>query len=153
MVVRAHRCEVTEGANGLGGSDYASAFEATFAESDERSPEQWARAVFEDAPTAIRYFVMFGWRIALGLRLGPRSSPDYVSGWRIRDTRPGRILLEVDSWLLAAHKEIRVGSGSVRVSTFVRYKRGLGRAIWTLVAPVHHRTEPYLLGYAVSRRN
>jgi hypothetical protein len=153
MVVRARRCEVTEGAVGIGRSDYASAFEATIAESDGRSAEQWARNVFEDAPTAIGYFVVFGWRFALGLRLGPRSSSDYVSGWRVRDTRPGVILLEVDSWLLTALKEVRVASGSVRVSTFVRYKRGLGRAIWTLVSPIHHRTEPYLLGYATSRRH
>ena len=80
MATRAHRCEVTEGADDLGRSDYASAFEVTIGEGDGRSPEQWARAVFEGAPTAIRWFVVFGWRYVLGLRLGPRSSPDYVAG-------------------------------------------------------------------------
>ena len=152
MATRAHRCEPTEDPDKLGGSDYAGAFEVTIARGDDRSPEQWSRSVFESAPTAIRWFVVFGWRCVLGLRLGPRMSPDYVSGWRIRDVGPGVIILEADSWLVTANKEIRVASGSVRVSTFVRYSRGLGRAVWMLVAPVHHRTEPYLLGYAASHR-
>ncbi len=152
MAVRAYRCEVTDDADGLGPSDYASAFEVTIAEGDDRSPEKWARTVFEGAPTAIRWFVVFGWRFVLGLRLGPWSSPDYICGWKVRDSRPGVINLEVHSWLLTADKEIRVTTGSVRMSTFVRYKRGLGRVIWTLVTPVHHRTEPYLLGYAASQR-
>jgi hypothetical protein len=152
MATRAHRCEPTEDPDGLGGSDYAGAFEVKIVQGDDRSPEQWSRSVFESAPTAVRWFVVFGWRFVLGLRLGPRMSPDYVSGWRIRDVRPDVITLEVDSWLMTAYKEIRIASGSVRVSTFVRYRRGLGRAVWTLVTLVHHRTEPYLLGYAASHR-
>jgi hypothetical protein len=150
MAVRASRCGVTENPNGIGRPDYASAFEVTIAEGDGRSPEQWARAVFEGAPIAIRWFVSFGWRFALGLRLGPRRSPAYVSGWKVRDQRPGVIVLEVESRFLTAYKEIRVASNSVRMSTYVHYKRGLGRAIWGLVAPVHHRTEPYLLGHAAA---
>ena len=153
MPTRARRCEPTEDPEGLGGSDYAGAFEVTIAQGDDRSPEQWSRSVFESAPTAVRWFVVFGWRFVLGLRLGPRRSPDYVSGWRIRDVRPGVITLEVDSWLMTAYKEIRLANGSVRMSTFVRYRRWPGRAIWTLVMPVHHRTEPFLLGYAASHRD
>jgi hypothetical protein len=153
MATRAHRCEPTEDPDGLPGSDFAGAFEVTIERGDDRSAEQWSRSVFESAPTAIRWFVVFGWRFVLGLRLGPRMSPDYVSGWRIRNVRAGVITLEVDSWLMMARKEIRLANGSVRVSTFVRYRRGLGRAVWTLVAPVHHRTEPFLIGYAASHRD
>ena len=153
MAVRARRCEVTEDGNGFGESGYASAFEVEIEKDDSRSPEHWARAVFEEAPTAIRLFVVFGWRFVLGLRLGSRSSPEFVSGWKIRDARPDVVILEAHSWLLTANKEIRVANGSVRMTTFVRYERGLGRTIWTLVTPVHHRTEPYLLGHAASRRD
>lgn len=153
MAARAHRCEPTEDPDGLEGFDYAGAFEVTISQGDDRSPEQWSRSVFESTPTAIRRLVVFGWRFVLGLRLGPRLSPDYVAGWRIRDVRPGVITLEVGSWLMTAYKEIRVASGNVRVSTFVRYRRGLGRAVWMLVTPVHHRTEPYLLGYAARHRD
>ena len=95
---------------------------------------------------------MFGWRFVLGLRSGPRSSPDYVSGCRVREARPGVVILEARSRLLTPDKVIEVASDRVRMSSFVRYERRLGRGIWTLVAPVHHRTEPFLLGDAASRR-
>ena len=152
MAARPHRCEVTEDPNGPGESDYAGAFEITIAEGDDRSAEEWARSMFERSPIPIRWFVVFGWRFVLGLRLGPRSSPGFVSGWRIREVRPDLIVLDVDSSLLTAQKDIWIASGSVRVSTFVIYKRGLGRAIWASISPVHNRTEPYLLGSAASRR-
>jgi Protein of unknown function (DUF2867) len=147
---RAHRCEATESSESLGGSGHASACEVTIAEGDDRSPEQWARTVFEEAPTAIRWFIQFGWRYVLGLRLNPRSSPDQVAGWTVRDTGPGIINLEVQSWLLTATKEIRVSGNTVRMETDVRYKRTSGRVLWTLLIPVHLLTEPYLLGLAAS---
>jgi hypothetical protein len=43
-----------------------------------RSPAQWARAIFEDAPVAMRWFLLLGWRAGLGLRLGPVHSPAHV---------------------------------------------------------------------------
>lgn len=98
----------------------------------------------------MRTFVVFGWRFVLGLRLGPSASPDYVAGWTIRDCGPTILTLEARSWLLDAEKEIQVANGMVCVSTFVNYRRRLGRAVWALVAPVHHRTEPYLIAHAVS---
>jgi Protein of unknown function (DUF2867) len=153
MAARAHRCEVSDRADDPQGADYASAFEVTIPKGDDRTPEQWARAVFEDTPATIRGFVAFGWRFVLRLRLGPRSTPDYVSGWRVQEARPDVIVLEVQSWLLTATKEIRIASGTLRMSTLVCYRRGLGRVIWTLAAPIHHRTEPYLLGYAASQRD
>jgi len=36
------------------------------------------------------------------------------------------------------------------MTTFVRYERPLGRALWASVAAVHHRTEPYLLRHAAT---
>jgi hypothetical protein len=152
MTVRAHRCEVPDRLDGAERPDYASAFEVSIPEEDERSPERWARAVFEDTPTAMRWFVEFGWRFVLGLRLGPRSDSNLVSGWRVQATQSGVLILEAQSGLLTATKEIRIAHGTVCVSTFVRYNRRLGRVIWTLITPVHHHTEPYLLGYAASRR-
>jgi hypothetical protein len=152
MAVRAHRCKTTNKTYDVGPLGHASAFEARIGQGDDRSPEQWARAVFEETPTVIRSFVEFGWRYVLGLRLGPRSSPDHVSGWTIRDIGPGAINLEVHSWLLAATKEIQVERGTVCVGTVVRYKRGLGRVVWSLAIPIHYLTEPYLLGYAASHR-
>ena len=66
MATRAHRCEPTEDPDELGGSDYAGAFEVTIGRGDDRSPEQWSRSVFESAPIAIRWFVVFGLAVRLG---------------------------------------------------------------------------------------
>jgi hypothetical protein len=150
VAARAHRCEATESMENVGRSGHASAFEVTIADGDDRSPEQWARAVFEEAPTPIRWFVQFGWCYVLGLRLGPPSSPDHVAGWAVRDTGPSIIDLEVQSWLLTATKEIRVGGDTVRIETDVHFRRNSGRVLWTLLTPVHYLTEPYLLGFAAS---
>jgi hypothetical protein len=137
----------------IGRSGHASAFEVAINDGDSRSPEQWARAVFEGGPAAVQSFVELGWRYVLGLRLGPRSSPDHVSGWTVRNAGPDAISLDVHSWLLTATKDIRVANGTVRVGTVIRYERRLGRLVWTLVTPVHFLAEPYLLGYAASHRD
>jgi len=68
---------VTEGADDLGRSDYASAFEVSIAEGDGRSPEQWARAVFEGAPTPgcqERRGPAYRGRARRSWRAGPRLS-------------------------------------------------------------------------------
>ncbi len=55
--------------------DYRDAFEVPTDRTDTRTPEQWARAVFESAPRKSRWFLLLGWRGVLGLRLGPRPYP------------------------------------------------------------------------------
>jgi hypothetical protein len=120
------------------------------ADADTRSPEQWVRATFEGAPTAIKWLVVVGWRYVLGLRLGSRGSTGHVAGWKIMASTPDTITLEVRSVLVTAQKLLRVEGAEVQMTTFVQYQRGAGRAVWSAIAPVHHRTEPYLLGHAAS---
>jgi hypothetical protein len=150
MPVRARRVEVTEEATNFGSTDYASAFEVTVRGTDVRSPEQWARAIFEEAPKAMRWFVLVGWKYVLGLRLGPRLSPSHVLGWKIVSMAPDTIVLDSRSALMTAHKVLRVHSTRIVVTTFVRYERRPAQPIWLAVAPVHHRTEPYFLGHAAA---
>jgi hypothetical protein len=149
MSVRAHRVQVTEDDREILPS-HSSAFEVTVAEGDERTPEQWARSVFEETPKMIRWFVVFGWRYVLGLQLGPSLSPAHLSGWRILNNESHLIILGVRSRLLTAHKYLRIVNGRVVMTTIVQYDRKAAKAVWTLVTPVHYRTEPYLLGYAAS---
>lgn len=52
-------------------ANHAVAFALTEPGVERWTPLHWARAVFEDAPAARRWFVVFGWRRVLGLRLGP----------------------------------------------------------------------------------
>jgi hypothetical protein len=149
MAARARRAEVTEKDPGIAAS-YATAFAVGRAEGDDRTPEEWARSAFEDAPRVVRWFVLFGWRYVLGFVLGPRPSPVHVSGWSVLRTEPAVLVLGVQSRLLTAHKWVRVEHDTVVMTTFVHYAGALGRVAWTLVVPVHHRTEPYLLGRAAA---
>lgn len=148
--VRAHRVAVTDESDTLAQPDYASAFEVAITGTDLRSAEQWVRATFEGAPRALRWLVTVGWQYVLGFRLGPRPSPTHVLGWRIVTGTPDSILLELQSPFMTAHKVLRVESSRVFTATFVRYERRPARALWSVVAPIHHRTEPYLLGHAAS---
>jgi hypothetical protein len=147
-VVLAHRIAVTEDDHDIGAYAYASSFQVTGIVHSARSPEQWARAAFEEAPQAMRWFVKFGWVHVLRLRLGPLQSSTHVLGWRIVSDSTERIVIEAHSPLVTAVKVVRVGHSSVTMTTFVRYERPGGRAVWASVTPVHHRTEPYLLGHA-----
>ena len=149
--MRARRVEVSEQTDALAGASYASAFEVASPRADARSAEQWARAAFEHAPVALRSAVLVGWRGVLGLRLGPRQSAAHVLGWTIVRQARDSIVLEARSPLLTARKVVRVESSRVVMTTFVRYERRAGRAVWAAVAPVHHRTEPWLLAHATSQ--
>lgn len=144
----ARRVDVTEDIQDLGRHEYSSAFAVTVIPRTSSPPEQWARAAFEQAPRALGSLVWFGWKHLLRFQLGPRSSPSHVLGWKIVGRAPGEITLEVRSVLLTAHKVVRVEDSRVIMTTFVRYERQMGRFVWSAIAPVHHRTEPYLLGRA-----
>jgi hypothetical protein len=150
---RARRVEVTDeirGLDTLGRPDYAAAWEVTLRGDSTRSAEQWARATFEDAPRALRAFVVFGWTTVLGLRLEPRPSPDRVLGWSFVTTGSDTIILEEPFRYGTAHNVVRVEGSQVLVATFVRYEKRGGRLVWSIAAPLHHRIIPYLLGRAAS---
>jgi hypothetical protein len=152
--MRARRIEGTAqipGADTAAGSHYAAAWEVSIPSGDARSAEQWARAVFEEAPRAIRSFVMVGWIAGLGLRLGPRPSTDHVIGWQIASAAPDQIVLRVRSALLGTgHLALRVERSRVVLGSFVRYEKRGARPIWAAVQPLHHLILPYLLGHAAS---
>jgi len=121
------------------------------ADGDARTAEQWARATFEDAPRALRAFIVAGWTAGLGLRLGPRPSPDHVLGWRIVTAAPDLITLSVQAALLGtAHIVLQLDSSRVVLASSVLYEKRGARPIWSAVQPVHHRIVPYLLGRAAS---
>lgn len=86
-----------------------------------------------------------------GLRLVSGRSPDRVSGWKITSTSADAISLVACSLFMAAHKILRVQAPRATVVTFVHFNNRFARTLWSLVAPIHHFTEPYLLDRA-SRR-
>lgn len=147
----ARRAEVTEPTPiaELGGdADYSGAFEVVAPHASPQSAEQWARTTFEDAPAALRWFLIVGWRAVLRLRLASGRLPDQVFGWKIISASQDADFLVARSPLITAHKVLRVDGPRVTVATSAHYTRRFARAVWSTVAPIHHLTESYLLGRA-----
>jgi hypothetical protein len=131
--------------------DRATVLELTAPGASAHSAEQWARTAFEAAPWLLRLLLPLSWRLGLGLRLGPRSSPQHILGWRVVRTRPDAIILELDSRLITAHNVVVVADSRVRWAAFVRYERRGVRALWALAVPIHRLTLSYVLSRAATR--
>jgi hypothetical protein len=117
--------------------DFACAYQVATAADDNRSSEQWARVVWEGAPAPLRWFMLAGWRLVLGLRLGPRHSPDHVLGWRIVDRGPDETVCQLSSRFLNAHNAFRKVDRTFVWSTFVIYERPIARVIWPPASLLH----------------
>jgi hypothetical protein len=126
--------------------DYVDLFNATTVGATDKSPEEWARAALEDTPTSRSAPSL--WRL-LGLRLGPRHSPDYVQGWKIADRGDNWIRLETASWFMTAHAVVRVDDGQLAVALFLRYDRAIAALVWPLVSITHRRAVPAMLRQAL----
>lgn len=134
--------------------DYTDHFEAPIATADDRTPEQWARAVFEDAPGPLRGLFASSFRYGLGLRLGPRSSPEHVLGWEIIDRKLDSITVESRSWFLTSRLVFRAQGSRLTQSTLVHYDKRIARVLWPPVSILHRQIVPWLLRRAArgSRR-
>jgi hypothetical protein len=118
-------------------ADFACAYAVDIAPGDERSAEQWAREAWEGAPAPLRWFMVAGWRLVLGLRLGPRSSPDHILGWSITDRSPDETVCQLTSLFLSASNIFRRVDGRLVWSTYVTYDRPIARVIWPPVSLLH----------------
>ena len=87
-----------------------------------RTPEWWARAVFEGAPAWLWRVLPVAWRVVLRARLGPCDSREHV-----------------------------LDGSRVALTTRVRHTRTISRWIWTIAGLTHERVVPYLLRRARRR--
>ena len=117
--------------------DFACAYEVSVSPGDDRSAEQWARAAWEGSPAGMRWFMLAGWRLVLGLRLGPRRSPDHILGWRIVERRRDETTCRLDSWFLSASNSFRLTEDRLVWSTFVTYERPIAKLVWPPVSLLH----------------
>lgn len=143
-----------EPANAVGAlprSGCAVAFELSLPAAGDRSPEQWARAVWEQAPALVRRLLLIGWRAGLGLRLGPLNTPAHVLGWALTSATGQAAVLDARSRLMTARNVVELRDRGVRWTTFVRFDRRPAAALWSLAAPVHCAAIPYLLRRAGDR--
>jgi hypothetical protein len=118
-------------------ADFGCAYEVDVAPGDERSAEQWAREAWEGAPAPLRWFMLAGWRLVLGLRLGPRSSRDHILGWGITAQSPDETVCQLSSPFLSASNIFRRVGGRLVWSTYVTYDRPIARVIWPPVSLLH----------------
>jgi hypothetical protein len=149
---RARRIELPA-ALARNGSDDALAFALVTPQARTRTPEQWARAVFEQGPVALRLFVDVGWRAVLRLRLAPRHAPGHVAGWVIAavDERPDTITLSAQSALLPARNIVAVDDAVVEWVTTVHFERRVARPVWAVASRIHCWTICFLLTRASKR--
>jgi hypothetical protein len=130
--------------------DYTDSFGAELAPGDGRSPEQWARAVFEGASRPVRWFLIAGFRFGLGLRFGPRRSPEHILGWAIVERAQDAITLQAQSWFLTSRLVLRTDGSRGTQSTFVRYDRPIAAFLWPPVAILHRQIVPRLVRRAAA---
>ena len=131
-------------------SDYADAFAAPIDPASNRTSLDWARAVFEGGPVAARWFLLLGWRVGLGLPLGPRPSADHVLGWPIIASAPEMTRLRLQSKLLSSLVEYQLDADRLVLTTRVTYLRPAARLLWGPTAPIHRLIIPYLLRRAAT---
>lgn len=118
----------------------------------EQGPEQWARAMVEDAPLAMRVRLLSGWS-ALGLRLGPPWAAGRVLGWKVQQSRPSFALLTADSWLgLKAELLFRAQPRGVLFATLIQQNHVLARCLWRKITPTHQAVVRSLLLHAARRQ-
>jgi hypothetical protein len=131
-------------------ANYAVAFAVSTDAAPSRTPVQWARAVFEGAPAALRWCMVFGWERVLGLRLGHRSSDDHVLGWAFADSHvmPGSAALVAQSRFLRACNTVTVEGTTLTWVTLVHYSSAAARPLWAMARPIHHLTIRFLLARA-----
>ena len=118
---------------------------------DDRTPEQWARTVLEQAPASTRASLKSGWT-SLGLKLDVRGTGPNVLGWRIRRSADDHVLLEAGGWLgLSGELLFERRDGALRFSTFVRQRHVAARGLWAAIEPTHVRVVRGLLEDASTR--
>jgi hypothetical protein len=129
--------------------DYEDAFIVDAA--GQRTAEQWARAVFNDAPVAVRARLVSGWT-GLGLNLARPSSAPRVLGWTVRHNSPEVMLLAADSILgLQAELLFRTEPRGVLFATLIQQNNAAARALWARIIPTHQKVVRSLLEHAALR--
>ena len=125
--------------------DYADAFVADVSSLPQMTGEEWARAIFEDAHSALRHALRAGWQ-SLGLRIGPARSDRHVLGWELRRSTGDHALLGAESRLgLAAELLLKPEGDTVLFSTLIRQGNPAARALWAAITPGHQWVVRYVL--------
>jgi hypothetical protein len=128
--------------------DYADAFLVELGPVRDRTAEQWARAIVEDAPSSMRRKLWWGWS-ALGLTLGPSRSVGFILGWELRRSSPDFALLAAGSRLgMPAELLFERRGDKLLLATFVQQQNPVAHVMWAAIEARHRQVVPYLLARA-----
>jgi hypothetical protein len=132
--------------------DYEDCFVFDTDAAQDRTAEQWARAILEGSPAAMRHMLRSGW-LSLGLQLGSTAPSDQrVLGWHIRSGDPDVAIIGAtsrigfDADLLVMRQE-----RSMLFSTMVQIDNVAAKALWVGLAPGHQVVVRQVLEQAVRR--
>jgi hypothetical protein len=129
---------------------YADAFTIRTSGAGATSAEAWARTILERTPTGRSAPRL--WRL-LGLRLGPRPSPEHVQGWWIAERGDRWIRLATSSRCMTAHAIVRVDEHEVTLALSIRADHPVAAMLWPPVAILHRRAVPGMLRQAIGSRD
>jgi len=130
--------------------DYEDAFLVETGPAQDRTGEQWARAILEDAPMSTRNALSRGWS-ALGLRLGSTQPDRFVLGWEVRRSTPDVALLGASGRLgLSGELLFECQQHTLLFATFVQLENRIARALWAGIAPRHRQVVRDLLEQAIA---
>jgi hypothetical protein len=128
--------------------DYEDAFLAGTGPAQDRTGQQWARAILDDAPMSTRNALSRGWS-ALGLRLGSTQPDRFVLGWEVRRSTPDVALLGASGRLgLSGELLFERQQHTLLFATFVQLENRIARALWAGIAPRHRQVVRDLLEQA-----
>jgi hypothetical protein len=131
--------------------DYADAFVLETGPVDERTPEEWARAILEGSPTALRTKLLLGWS-AIGLKVAHGRSTRSVLGWDVRASGPDFVLLGADSRIgMPGELLFMPGREKLVFATFVQQDNFIARAVWAATEATHVPVVRGLLEHAGRR--
>ena len=130
--------------------DYEDAFLVETGPAQDRTGEQWARAILEGAPVSTRIALSRGWS-ALGLRLGATRSDRLALGWEVRRSTPDVALLGASGRLgLSGELLFERQQQTLLFATFVQLDNPVARALWAGIAARHRQVVRDLLEQANS---
>ena len=131
--------------------DYEDAFLVETGPAQDRTAEQWARAILEDAPASTRNALSKGWS-RLGLRLGSTQSDRLVLGWEVRSSTPDAALLGASGRLgLSGELLFQRQPHTLFFATFVHLENRIARTLWAAIASRHRQVVRDLLEQASDR--
>jgi hypothetical protein len=130
--------------------DYEDAFLVETGAAHDRTAEQWARVILEDAPVSTRNALSTGWS-ALGLRLDSTPSDRHVLGWEVRRSTPDLVLLGANGRRgLSGELLFECQQDTLLFATFVQLENSVARVLWAGIELRHRQVVRALLEQAAA---